>query len=185
MGFGCLFLHKYTWYASGCETEYVWGTCVDLIPAYLYHWRTLAEVESIKAVKCRHRVYERQSERFSGAYCFTNTHMIAMVVRQNMCGVSACLESGISPWFKDVHGSWEHNSSDISSPVIQLWISAVFRSLWVHKYIYDGSGCETEYVWGTCVDLIRAYLYHFSTLTQGESIRVVQNRNITVKSIVC
>jgi hypothetical protein len=42
-------------------------------------------------------VYERQFEQFSGAYCFTNTHMIAMVVRQNMCGVSACLESGISP----------------------------------------------------------------------------------------
>jgi hypothetical protein len=28
---------KYTFFDSGCETESVWGTCVDLIPAYLYH----------------------------------------------------------------------------------------------------------------------------------------------------
>ena len=65
----------------------MWGTCVDLSPAYLYHSRTLAEVESIKAVKCRHRVYERQFERFSGAYSFANTHGMLVVVRQNMCGV--------------------------------------------------------------------------------------------------
>ncbi len=46
MVFGCLFLHKYTCDGSGCETEYVWGTCVDLIRAYFYHWRTLPEVET-------------------------------------------------------------------------------------------------------------------------------------------
>jgi hypothetical protein len=40
-------------------------------------------------VKCRVRVYNRDSEfeRFSGAYCFTNTHGMLEVVRQNMCGV--------------------------------------------------------------------------------------------------
>jgi len=65
----------------------VWGTCVDLIPAYLYQSRTLAEVERIKAVKCRHRVYERQSERLSGAYSFANTDGMLVVVRPNMCGV--------------------------------------------------------------------------------------------------
>jgi hypothetical protein len=63
------------------------GTCVDLIPAYLYDCRTLAEVEGIQVVKCRDRVYKREFERFSGAYCFTNTHAMPVVVRQNMRGV--------------------------------------------------------------------------------------------------
>ena len=102
------------------------GTCVDFIPAYLYHSRTLAEVESIKAVTFRVLLYNCEFQRFLGAYVYTSTHMM-----------------------------------------------------------YDGSGCETEYVWGTCLDLIPAYLYHCSTFAEVESIKVVQNRNITVKSIVC
>ncbi len=53
---------------SGCVTEYVWGTCVDLSPGYLYLNRTLPEVESIKTANCRVRVYKREFERFSGAY---------------------------------------------------------------------------------------------------------------------
>ena len=65
---GCLFLHKYTYDGSGCETEYVCGTCVDLIPAYLYDSRTLAEVERTKVVKCRDHVYKRELKRLSGAY---------------------------------------------------------------------------------------------------------------------
>ena len=60
---------------------------MDLIPAYLYHSRTLAEVEIIKAVKCRVLVYNCEFERLSGAYCFTNTHGMLVVVRQNMCGM--------------------------------------------------------------------------------------------------
>jgi hypothetical protein len=67
----------------------VWGTCMDLIPAYLYHCRTLAEVEGIQVVQCRDSVYQHEFERFSGAYCFTNTHGMLVVVRQNMCGVPA------------------------------------------------------------------------------------------------
>ncbi len=67
----------------------MWGTCVDLIPAYLYQSRTLAEVETIKAVKCRGRVHKGEFERFGGAYSITNTHGMLVVVRQNMCGVSA------------------------------------------------------------------------------------------------
>ena len=100
---GCLMLRKYTWYASGCETEYVWGTCVDLIPAYLYHWRTLAEVESIKAVKCRVLLYNREFERLSGAYSFTNTHGMLVVVRQNVCGIP------VWTWFRHIciiEGLW-------------------------------------------------------------------------------
>ena len=85
--FGCLLLHEYTYDGSGCETECVWGTCVDLIPAHLYDWRSLAEVERIKAVKCRVLIYTREFERFSGAYVHTNTNGMLVVVRQNMCGV--------------------------------------------------------------------------------------------------
>ena len=77
-------LHKYTCDASGCETEYVRGTCVDLIPAYLFDCRTVAEVERIQVVKCRDRVYKREFERFLDAYCFTNTHVMLVAVRQNM-----------------------------------------------------------------------------------------------------
>ena len=51
----------------------------------------------------------------------------------HLCG----LDSGISTSLKDFGGSWEHKSSDISSPAIQLWISAVFGSLCLHKYTYD------------------------------------------------
>ena len=122
--FGCLLLHEYTYDGSGCETESVWGTCVDLIPAYFYDWRSLAEVESIKAVKFRDLVYKCE-------------------------------------------------------------FLTVFGSLCLHKYLYDGSGCETEYVWGTCVDLIPSYFYDWRSLAEVESIKVVQNRSITVKSIVC
>ncbi len=79
--------HQYTWCASSCETEYVCGTCVDLMPLYLHDSRTLAEVERIPVVKCRDRVYKREFERLSGAYSYTNTHGVLVVVRQNMCVV--------------------------------------------------------------------------------------------------
>ena len=82
-------LHQYTCDSSGCETEYVRGISVDLCPAYLYRSRTLAEVEGIKVLKCRDRVYKREFERFLEVYCYTNTHGMLVVVRQNMCGVPA------------------------------------------------------------------------------------------------
>ena len=93
-----LFPHKYTWEGSGCGTECVWGTCVDLIPGYFYVCSSLAEVESIKAAKSRLCVYKHA-------------------------------------------------------------FFATFDLLFVHKCTWEGSGCETECVWGTCVDLIPGYLY--------------------------
>jgi hypothetical protein len=45
---------------SGCETEYVWDTFVDLTS---------------------------KLDWFSDACSYTNTHMVVVVVRQNMCGV--------------------------------------------------------------------------------------------------
>ena len=48
--FDCPHLDKYTCNDSGCVTEYVGGTCVDLSPGYLYDCRSLEEVESIKPV---------------------------------------------------------------------------------------------------------------------------------------
>ena len=87
MTFDLLFHHKYTWEGSGCETECVWGTCVDLIPEYLYVCSSLAEVESMKAAKRRLCVYKREFLRLLTSYCFTNTHFKVVVVRQNVCGV--------------------------------------------------------------------------------------------------
>jgi len=94
--FGCLLLHEYTYDGNGCETEYVWGTRGVLSPAYLYHWRTLAEVESIKAVTFRVLLYNCVFQRFLGAYEYTSTDTMAVVVRQNMCGVP------VWTWFRHV-----------------------------------------------------------------------------------
>ena len=85
--FDLLLLHKYTFDGSGCETQCVWGTCVDLSPGYLYVCSSLAEVESIKAAKRRLCVYKRAYLRLLTSYCFTNTHGKVVVVRQNVCGV--------------------------------------------------------------------------------------------------
>ena len=87
--FGCLFLHQYTWDGSGCQTECVWGTCLEWNPAYLYHSRTLAEVQSTISKKCRVRLHKRQLERFLGAFFYTSTHFMLVVDRQNVCGVTA------------------------------------------------------------------------------------------------
>ncbi len=65
----------------------MWGTCMDLIPGYLYVCSSLAEVESIKAVKSRLRVYKRAFLRRLTSYFLTNRHGKVVVVRQNVCGV--------------------------------------------------------------------------------------------------
>ena len=61
-------------------TEYVWGTCVDLTPGYLCDGWSVADVESIKPLKCRVRVYKREFERFRAAHILTNTDAMAVVV---------------------------------------------------------------------------------------------------------
>jgi hypothetical protein len=73
-------LDKYTCDGSGCVTEYVWGTCVDLSPGYLYDCRSLEEGESIKPVKCRVRVYKRDFERVLTDHILTDTHVMTVVV---------------------------------------------------------------------------------------------------------
>ena len=87
MTFDDLLLHKYTFHGSGCETECVWGTCVDLSPEYLYVCSSWAEVESTTAAKSRLRVYKSAFWRLLTSYCFTNTHFKVVVVRQNVCEV--------------------------------------------------------------------------------------------------
>jgi hypothetical protein len=84
---GCLFHHKYTWYASGCQTEHVWGVCMDCMPwklGYLQHRVSSKEVESVKVGTCRVRVYQPQYHWSLGAYSVTNTCVSVVVVRQNM-----------------------------------------------------------------------------------------------------
>jgi hypothetical protein len=65
----------------------VWGTCVQHNPKYPHHCSSLAQVQSIKVVNFRVRVYKRQFELFLDDYCLTNTHAMAIVGRPNMCGV--------------------------------------------------------------------------------------------------
>ena len=54
-----------------------------------------------------------------------------------LCG----LDSGIFLWLKVFGGSWEHKSSEMSSPAIYTSIWAVFGCLCLHKYTWyiDGS----------------------------------------------
>ena len=63
----------------------MWGTCVDSNPVYLSDYITLAEVVSIKVVKNRNTtvnssVYEMLIP--------AQIHMLVVVVRRNMRGVS-------------------------------------------------------------------------------------------------
>ena len=86
--FDLQFVHKYPCNGSGYETECVWGTCVDLIPGYLYIYSQWEEVESMKTSKSRLSVYNQAFLRRVTCYFFTNTHWKVVVVRQNACGVS-------------------------------------------------------------------------------------------------
>ena len=80
-------LDKYTCDGSSWETEYVWGTCVQQNPKYLYDSSSLAQVKSIKPVESPARVYKREFERLLDDYFLTNTHAMTVVGRPNMCGV--------------------------------------------------------------------------------------------------
>jgi hypothetical protein len=93
--FDLMFLHTHTCNGSGYETECVWCTCVDMCPKYLHVWNCGAEVEIIKASKCRLCGYKRAFLRLLTFCFFTNTHAMVVVMRQNVCGVS------VWTWFRD------------------------------------------------------------------------------------
>ncbi len=133
---------------------------MDFIPAYRHHWRTLAEVERIKAVTCRDSLYKRQFERFSGAYCFTNTHGMLVNVRQNMCGVP------VWSWFRHI-----------------CIIEGLWRKLRGWKWWNVDTVCMNVNLsdFRVCVDLIQAYLYHWRTLAEVESINAVKCRDLVYK----
>ena len=65
----------------------MWGTCVKCNPKDLNESSSLAQVDSIKAVKCRALVFKRRFQRFFGSYSLTKTHVMTVVGRRNMCGV--------------------------------------------------------------------------------------------------
>ena len=170
--FGCLLFHQYTYDCNVCETEHVWGTCMDLIPAYLHDSRTLVEVESIKPVKCRVLLYICEFQRFLGAYVYTSTHMMAVVVRQNMCGVP------VWTWFRHISiitallrklKAWRWFKTGT-----QPWSPLSGRCLLLQKYTYAGRGCETECVWGICMDLTSPYLCDSSRLTADTHAKYVK-----------
>ncbi len=90
--FDFLFLHKYTWDGSGCVTEYVWGTCVDLSLGYLYPKRTLADVEIIKPANGRVPVYNREFERYSGCL------FLEKYTLEDSGGVTECVGGTCTHW---------------------------------------------------------------------------------------
>jgi hypothetical protein len=164
------------YYYCGCETKYMWGTCVDLIPAYLYHWRTLAEVDSIKQEKCQHVCMNVNLRGFRVPIA-SRIHIWWQWLWDRICVGYLCgLDSGIAQWLQHFGGSLENKSSEMSRPCAWSWISPVFGCPFLHKYAFDGSCCQTECVLGTCVNLSPAYLYHWRTLAEVESINVVKCR---------
>ena len=104
----CLFHLKYTCNDSGCQTEYVWGTCMDWNPGYLQHRDSLTEVESVKWGKCWDRVYKREFQRFLGTYSITSTHVIVVVATDRICVGYLCgMEPGIPPVSREIDRSWD------------------------------------------------------------------------------
>ena len=151
---GCPYLHKYTCDGSGCVTEYVWGTCVDLSPGYVSDCRSLAEVDRINPLKCWVCVYNRE---FSGVWLPISSQILTRwqwlcdrIRVRYLFGV----ESRICLWLPEFGGSWEHKTTEMLSRCVYMWHLADFGWPHLHKYTCDGRGCVTDYVWGTCVELI-------------------------------
>jgi hypothetical protein len=182
--FGCLLLHKYIYDCSFCETEYTWGTCMDLIPQYLSDSSTLARVESIKVVKF---CYILKFEWFWGTFSFTNTHMTVVFVRQNMRGVPVWnLQVRVSViqdgWRKiDTSNLW---NSRINRKSGWLFWTSVGRQM-LHNYRNVYSCWETEYVWDTCMKLIPTYLSEWITLPEVKSMKSMKSCYTTVSSSDC
>ena len=86
----------------------MWGTCVDLIPAYLHHWRTLAEVDSIKSEKCQHVCMNVNLSGFRVPIA-SRIHIWWQWLWDRICVGYLCgLDSGMSPSFQHFCGRWEH-----------------------------------------------------------------------------
>ena len=72
-------------------------------------------------------IYERQFERFSGAYSFANTQGMLVVVRQNACGVP------VWTWFRHISiiaafcGSWEHKGGSKLFVTLVTEVSLISR----------------------------------------------------------
>ena len=79
--------YRYTPWGKWLWDRICVGYLFGLDSGMLSDWSTLAEVESIKTVKLRVLLYNRKFEWFLGAYSFTNTHMMVVVVRPSICGV--------------------------------------------------------------------------------------------------
>jgi len=113
-------LHNYRDVYSCWETEYVWDTCMKLIPAFLSDWSTLPEVESIKSMKSWYTTVSSSDCR--GAYSYANTHMMAVVVEWNMCGVPVWTwfrhSSVIWPWLKHCGRRSRRKTCESWSPAI-------------------------------------------------------------------
>jgi hypothetical protein len=58
--------------------------------------------------------------------------------------------------------------------VAGLGLPLLFRCLCLDKDTCDGSGWETEYAWGTCVEWNPKYLNHWSCLAQVDGIKAVK-----------
>jgi hypothetical protein len=110
------------------------------------------------------------------SYCFTNTHGQVVVVRQNVCGVPVwtCIRdiSMFAAVGRKLRASKQRKVDCVCINVL----FAHFDVLLLHKYTWEGSGCETECVWGTCMDTIPGYLGVYISWAEVESIKAAKSR---------
>jgi hypothetical protein len=146
------------------QAEYVWGTCVDLIPAdsgISLSVKDFGGSWEEKAVKYRVRVCKREFERLSGA----QTHMWLWWLWDRIC--VRCLHglaSGIPEASREFGGSWEDKSWQMPSPCVWRWIWAIFGCLFLHECTCDCSDYQIEYVWDTCMDCNPGYHKHRTSI---------------------
>ena len=120
---------------------------------YLQHRRSAAEVKRIKSVKCPFRVYQREFQRFWGAYSITNIHVMLVVVRLNVWGTYmdcnpgylqhwgslAEVESLNPKYLVDWGLEWTSNSVEVNSPTtlrrVTCWYyccpTGCLRGMWI------------------------------------------------------
>ncbi len=109
--FSCAYSYANTHMMAVVVRQTMWGTCVEWNPAYLYHWRTLEEVENTKQWNVETVCINVNLSDFRVAVV-SQIHMVWKWFSVRICVGCLCgLDSGISLSLKDVDGSWEHKNS--------------------------------------------------------------------------
>lgn len=129
-----LFLHRNTWYDSHFQKEYVSETCLDSNPGDLYDWRALVKRLYTECINLNMNDF-----RLPAATERTNL---------NLSDLQLPVSSQII-----MRAQKLYNSSQIWTLCVYSWIWATSGWLFLHKWTWDGNGCQRKYVLATCAAL--------------------------------